>query len=133
MKKVLLENMAVLILSSNFIYDVYRKVYLKNLYLVFQGVTVQMGSKDCGLFVVRYMKEIVYDKELHYIAKVSISLSLISDINFLFTITLVRHVTYKKIWSFFQWMRRTSLVYTDDDINKIRIDFANFFMKYHAI
>lgn len=32
----------------------------------------------------------------------------------------------------FQWMRRSKLVYTADEINEIRIDFAKYFMKRHA-
>ncbi|KAL1826552.1 hypothetical protein ACET3Z_004964 [Daucus carota] len=34
------------------------------------GVPVQAGTKDCGLFVMRYMKEIVQDKDLDFANKV---------------------------------------------------------------
>ncbi|XP_074352965.1 uncharacterized protein LOC141692127 [Apium graveolens] len=63
------------------------------------GVPVQTGNKDCGMFVMRYMKEIVEDKELEFVVK---------------------------------WMRRTNRVYTDDDVNEIRTDFAKYFIKRHA-
>ncbi|XP_074361905.1 homeobox-leucine zipper protein ROC8-like [Apium graveolens] len=33
------------------------------------GVPVQAGTKECGLFVIRYMKEIIEDKELEFAAK----------------------------------------------------------------
>ncbi|XP_074356066.1 uncharacterized protein LOC141695742 [Apium graveolens] len=42
------------------------------------GVPVQTGNKDCGLFVMRYMKEIVHDKELDFVTKGSATLSLCS-------------------------------------------------------
>ena len=32
---------------------------------------MQAGTKDCGLFVMRYMKEIVQDKDLDFANKVS--------------------------------------------------------------
>ena len=34
---------------------------------------MQSGTKECGLFVMRYMKEIVLDKELEFADKVSFS------------------------------------------------------------
>ncbi|KAL8089261.1 hypothetical protein AgCh_038888 [Apium graveolens] len=42
------------------------KIYKEDLN---KGVQVQAGSKDCGLFVMCYMKEIVEDKELEFAAK----------------------------------------------------------------
>ncbi|XP_074364047.1 uncharacterized protein LOC141704771 [Apium graveolens] len=63
------------------------------------GVPVQTGSKDCGLFVMRYMMEIIHDKELDFANK---------------------------------WLRRSNLVYTEDDINEIRVEFAKYFMKHCA-
>ncbi|XP_074327151.1 uncharacterized protein LOC141665067 [Apium graveolens] len=33
------------------------------------GVPVQTGNKDCGLFVMGYMKEIIHDKELDFVTK----------------------------------------------------------------
>lgn len=36
---------------------------------------MQKGNKDCGLFVMRYMKEICTDKELDFAAKVKILIS----------------------------------------------------------
>ena len=38
--------------------------------LHFQGILVQQTDKDCGYFIMRYMKEIVQDKNLEYPAKV---------------------------------------------------------------
>ncbi|KAL1815056.1 hypothetical protein ACET3Z_017630 [Daucus carota] len=39
------------------------------------GVPVQSGTKECGLFVMRYMKEIVLDKELEFADKEAIQAS----------------------------------------------------------
>lgn len=33
---------------------------------------MQTGNKDCGLFVMRYMMEIIHDKELDFANKVTI-------------------------------------------------------------
>ncbi|XP_074326680.1 uncharacterized protein LOC141664626 [Apium graveolens] len=63
------------------------------------GVPVQTGNKDCGLFVMRYMMEIIHDKEPDFANK---------------------------------WLRRSNLVYTEDDINEIRVEFAKYFMKHYA-
>ncbi|XP_074373659.1 uncharacterized protein LOC141714009 [Apium graveolens] len=63
------------------------------------GVPVQTGNKDCGLFVIRYMMEIIHDKELDFANK---------------------------------WLRRSNLVYTEDDINEIRVEFVKYFMKHCA-
>ncbi|XP_063944708.1 uncharacterized protein LOC135151086 [Daucus carota subsp. sativus] len=79
--------------------DLNKVVKKKILWENMAGVPVQTGTKDCGLFVMRYMKEIVHDKELEFVTK---------------------------------WMRRSKLVYTADEINEIRIDFAKYFMKRHA-
>ncbi|KAL1818326.1 hypothetical protein ACET3Z_013195 [Daucus carota] len=63
------------------------------------GVPVQTGTKDCGLFVMRYMKEICEDKDLNFASK---------------------------------WLRRKNLAYSVSDINEIKVEWANFFMKHHA-
>ncbi|XP_074359751.1 uncharacterized protein LOC141699833 [Apium graveolens] len=63
------------------------------------GVPVHTGTKDCGLFVMQYMMEIIHDKELDYANK---------------------------------WLRRSNLVYTEDDINEIKAEFAKYFMKHSA-
>ncbi|XP_074326691.1 uncharacterized protein LOC141664637 [Apium graveolens] len=63
------------------------------------GVPMQTGNKDCGLFVMRYMIEIIHDKETNFANK---------------------------------WLRRSNLVYTEDDINEIRVEFAKYFMKHCA-
>lgn len=115
--------------SSYFIYTIH--VNCNKLFFVFQGVPVQTGNKDCGLFVMGYMKEIVYDKELDFVSKVRISISLNFIIDFIFTHILVKHATNKN-FIIFQWLRRSNLVYTDDDINEIRTDFSKYFMKRHA-
>lgn len=93
---------------------------------------MQSGTKDCGLFVMRYMKEIVQDKELEFAAKVRFSLW-VFPLTYTLTRTVLNCMTYVKFWVIFQWMRRSNLVYTDDDINEIRCDFAKYFMKRHAI
>ncbi|VFQ92424.1 unnamed protein product, partial [Cuscuta campestris] len=33
------------------------------------GIPMQKGSVDCGLFVMRYMKEICQDKEVQFASK----------------------------------------------------------------
>ena len=93
---------------------------------------MQTGNKDCGMFVLRYMKEIIHDKDLDFANKVTISLSFGFLIDFVFTLTLVKYVTYKKNCIIFQWLRRSNLVYTAEDINEIQIDFAKYFMKRYA-
>lgn len=85
-KKVLWENMAVLIHSLHILFMSSMEIVIQ-FYLVFQGVPVQTGNKDCGLFVMRYMKEIVHDKELDFVSKVRISLSLDFLTKFVFTST----------------------------------------------
>ncbi|KAL1818584.1 hypothetical protein ACET3Z_013453 [Daucus carota] len=64
-----------------------------------EGVPVQTGTKDCGLFMMRYMKEICEDKDLNFASK---------------------------------WLRRKNLAYNVSDINEIKVEWANFFMKHHA-
>ncbi|KAL8110818.1 hypothetical protein AgCh_026525 [Apium graveolens] len=46
--------------------DVAIKMYKEDLK---KGVPVQIGNKDCGLFVMRYMMEIIHDKELDFANK----------------------------------------------------------------
>ena len=108
-------------------------VVLTFLLFVFKGVPVQSGNKDCGLFVMAYMKEIVHDKELDFVTKVSISLSFIWILSPILYLdhTLVKPLTYKNYY-YFQWLRRSNLVYTGDQINEVRTDLAKYFMKRHA-
>ena len=35
-----------------------------------QGIPTQNGDKDCGYFIMRYMKEIIEDKNLEFGVKV---------------------------------------------------------------
>lgn len=47
---------------------------------------MQTGTKDCGLFVMRYMKEIVHDKELEFVTKVRTLISLNFLTKYVFTL-----------------------------------------------
>ncbi|XP_074356113.1 uncharacterized protein LOC141695800 [Apium graveolens] len=47
--------------------DLNKVVKKKLLWESMEGVPVQTGNKDCGLFVIRYMKEIIHDKELDFV------------------------------------------------------------------
>lgn len=68
-KKICWENMAVIICFYNFS-SMQVKDVINFIFYFFQGVPLQTGVRDCGLFVMGYMKEICYDKELQFANKV---------------------------------------------------------------
>ncbi|XP_024193342.1 uncharacterized protein LOC112185470 [Rosa chinensis] len=57
------------------------------------GIPPQPNNKECGYFVMRYMRDIIEDKDFSFVNK---------------------------------WERRSSLVYTQVDIDEIRNEWARF-------
>lgn len=90
---------------------------------------MQSGVKDCGLFTMRYMKEICENKELDFHAKVKIVTSLVFVA---LSLLFCGNMWLTTIFFRFQWKRRSNLVYTEDDINEVRIALAKFIMKHRA-
>lgn len=85
----------------------------------------------------RYMKEIVEDKNLEFASKVKTenrSKPVASCANLDYAVSHFLVVEFSSVFLFdFQWQRRSELnVYTQKDLDVVRSEWARFVLKYHT-